>query len=176
DYTEAAEAQLVDVAVADGPGDSGRESSADASVDASDADGGCAPPLRVRVAGGTGLAYFTISSDGSQCSVETSAAGAVLVYMDEGMGAGDLPAGAVWVPTGSPWHILTQDGGLWGQGISNPNTLECNPSLVLQYAFRLKDNVGDTLSVSVGCGFGDVFVVYSVSFTSGGALVDASAE
>jgi hypothetical protein len=182
DGSAAAEAQVGDVTAANEPtdsasGESNGESSVEASVQASDANGGCAPPLQVYVTpANSDEAYLAVSADGSQCSADSApVADAVLVYQYLGGGAGDLPSGRVWVPTGSPWHILTQDGGLWGQGQSSATTLTCSAALPLMpISLRLTNGSGDILSLSVACNGGLVFVVQGVSVTSGGASLDAS--
>ena len=177
------EAQIGDVAAADGAvegagGESGVEASVEAAIEGGDADGGCASQFQVHVAASTDEAYLLVSPDGRQCSVGTApAADAVLGYKYEGLGAGDLPSGIAWVPTGSPWNILTPDGGLHDQGQSAQVTLQCSAgSPAVQTSLRLTNVSGGTLSLSVGCIGGLTFVVLGLSFTSGSALVDASQE
>ena len=179
------DAQIGDVAAADGGGrgrrpwaELGVEASVEAAIESSDANGGCASQLQAHVAASTHEAYLVVSPDGSQCSVGTApAADAVLGYKYEGLGAGDLPSGIVWVLTGSPWNILTPDGGLHDQGQSAPITLQCSAgSPAIQTPLRLTNGSGGTLSLGVGCIDGLTFVVLGLSFTSASALVDASQE
>jgi hypothetical protein len=56
------------------------------------------------------------------------------------------------------------------------DTIQCTvPGPVPRYPLRLVDGNGDQLSLSVGCdNAGDLFVVFSVSFTMGHEL-DATA-
>jgi hypothetical protein len=182
--TMVADAPLDDVAPPDGPADvgsaeSGNEAAEAAAVDAGDASGGCAPPLQVRVSVATSEANLVVSPDGSECTVTApSTPDAVLTYEDIGTGAGDFPFGEVWVPTGSSWHISTPDGGLVGQGMTYALKFRCfDPPAPIKTALLLTNGAGAMLSLNVGCqSSGLVFVVYDVSFTSGGAPGDASPE
>jgi hypothetical protein len=177
--TMMADAALDDAAASDGLADAGNPESGDeAAVDVSDAGNGCMPPLFVKVSVATNEANLVVPN-ASECTVTAqSTPDAVLTYEDIGTGAGDYPFGEVWVPSGSSWHISTPDGGLVGQGMTSALKFQCfDPPAPIKTSLLLTNGAGAMLSLSVGCqSDGLVFVVYGVSFTSGGTSGDASPE
>jgi hypothetical protein len=150
------------------PDDAG---SSDGTVDG--ARPSCMTPLSVRSPGGTGTVAFMISSDGTTCSVlATPGTDAALEYRPGP--SGDFPTGQVWVPSTSPWRIVSADGGVLLPGGFDTINCALPNALPPRYDFTLVDTTGDHVSMSVGCDdLGIKFVVFSVSFVSGG--VDAAA-